>query len=196
TNTPVYVDSSIAIVVHVKDTTGFQNVRIFFQDQFYASAFSDSMQAFMTFVQPNDLGQNTILALAEYDSLGFTVNHIDTVTLLVEAIDTLSGFYVTPGFKALNPGQQFEPAYHVIYPSFIGTLEPHIEGLSHIIGDTNVIRFDSTLIRFVAKDSGSTVIMFSYGDFADTLGVYISCPVIDHAITMCDLDTVSLDAGI
>src|SRR5690606_20442475 len=75
-------------------------------------------------------------------------------------------------------------------------LEPHIEGLSHIIGDTNVIRFDSTLIRFVAKDSGSTVIMFSYGDFADTLGVYISFPVIDHAITMCDLDTVSLDAGI
>jgi len=191
-----YVDSSVYITIHLKDTAGFQNLRVAFQSDFHVSEISEEFQVFEFHVQPDLIGCNTILAIAEYDSLGYTVHHIDTLSLVVSSLDTLQGFKVSPKAQALSPGHIFEPEYHLFFPTFIGLLDPSCDSLSHSILDTNVVIYDSTSFMYVAKDTGTTSVIFTYNGLQDTIAVYITSPIDKNIATLCPTGNTIFFSGI
>jgi triacylglycerol esterase/lipase EstA (alpha/beta hydrolase family) len=195
-NATCLVDSSLSIVVHLKNISGFQNLRVFFQSDFYFSELNNPYQAFQTFIQPEFMGRNKIIALAQYDSLGYTVNHMDTLSVVVRTPSSPEDFNVTPKSVSLNPDQKLEPEFHVIYPTFIGLLNPSIDSLYHIIVDTNVVTYVPSLHQYISKDTGTTRIVFTYKGLHDTMSVYISTPLDKNVSAICPLGNTSFYAGI
>ena len=189
------VDSINEVVVRLKDTMNLQSIFLYVQDQYFTSDSRDSLQAFSSAVGPNILGRNLIIAIAQYDSMGIIVNHIDTVSFIVGSIDSLLSLDVNPRTINLNPTEEFQPDIQLIYSNYIARLNPENDSLFHAIVDTNVIQYDSIGTRFIAKDTGSTYIVFSYGESFDTTFVYISQPLNSSIINLCSLDTISLFAG-
>jgi len=195
TNQYFLVDSINDVVIKLKDTMNLQSILLYVQDQYFESISQDSLQTFSSAVGPNILGRNLIIAIAQYDSLGIIVNHIDTISIIVGSIDSLLSLVVNPRTVNLNPTEEFQPDHQLIYSNFIALLDPGHDSLFHSIVDTNVIQYDSAGIRFIAKDTGSTYIVFSYGQNFDTTFVYISQSSNSSIINLCSLDTISLFAG-
>jgi len=173
-NSNLCVDSSLQISVYVKDTNGLVNLRVMYKSAFYYSLAKDTFQLFQTALSPADFGKNTLIAIAEYDSMGCSVYQMDTIVINVITLDTLEGFYIDPRYRYLNPEHEFVPEFHTLYPTFIGYLSPNSDSLTHMILDTNVVSYDTIYDNFVTKDTGSTHIVFSYKGFSDTMFVYIS----------------------
>ncbi len=48
--------------------------------------------------------------------------------------------------------------------------------MNFVIADTNVIRYDKTTAQFIAKDSSSTHITFTYKGFSDTVFIILTIP--------------------
>ncbi|MBL0009467.1 MAG: HYR domain-containing protein [Saprospiraceae bacterium] len=195
-NSILYIDSSLQIAINLKDTIGFENLRVLYKSTFYYSTAKDSIQYFLTTINPSDLGLNSIVAVAQYDSMGCTVYYIDTIAINVATLDSLEGFYITPRARYLNPVQDFAPVYHAVYSTCIGVLRPEADSLTFMILDTNVVVYDSLYRNFVTKDTGSTHIVFSFEGYNDTMFVYISTKNIDNVSSICPLDSIFLYAGV
>jgi len=195
-NDTSYIDSTLQISIKVKDTTGLKDLRVICKSLLLFSKAKDSIQFFQMTISPSDIGSNILIAIAEYDSIGCTVYHIDTITINVTSLDSLEGFYITPKARYLNPDQDFVPVYHVVYPTYIGELMPGADSLTFMILDTNVVVYDYVYHNFVSKDTGSTHIIFSYGGFSDTMFVYISTNNIDNVLSICPFDSISILAGV
>ena len=179
----VLVNSSITIQLSVADTVGLQQVHLMFQGQLYQSDSKESPQAFNIQVNSNQIGYNKVVAEGIYDSSGYTVNHIDTITLNVKSGEPPIGFYISSKSNTLNPGQTFQPIYNAVYNTYTGVLNNDIDSLSFSIADTNVVRFDSSSYQFIAKDTGTTYIVFNYKGFLDTAFIYLSLPQQNSNIT-------------
>jgi len=194
-DTIVMVDSTIQIKVKLKDTIGFQNLSLYFQSGVYYSETTDSIQSFQINVNQENLGKNFIVAIAQYDSLGYSVNHIDSLSLKVSTLEQKTGFYVTPESRHLNPNQSFNPEYFLVYPTFIGQLFAGVDTLIYEIKDTNVVFFDSINFEFVTKDTGTTHIVFEYNGFMDTIFIYVSELIDKNVYSLCPHGTIALYAG-
>lgn len=171
-----YVDSTIQIQLNLKDTTNFQRVRLAFQYEFDDSYSNTSYQIFNIKVHSNAIGKNIVLAEATYDSAGYTINHVDTITLNVKPLDTLKGIYVYPKSQYLNRQHMFNLEYNAIFTNYIGQLRNDIDSLNFTIADDNVVQYDSANRQFVTKDTGTTHIVFNYKNFSDTVFIYINEP--------------------
>jgi pimeloyl-ACP methyl ester carboxylesterase len=176
TQSITYIDSTIQVQINLKDTTHLKGIQIAFQSEFYDSYSKIANQTFNFKVHSNAIGKNIVFAEATYDSLGFTVNHIDTITVNVKANSALRDFYATPKTVFLNPKQTFTPTFNVVYDSFVGQLNSDTDSLSFTIADTNVVRYDKITAQFIAKDSSSTYITFSYKGFTDKVLIVLTLP--------------------
>jgi len=194
-NSIFYVDSSFQISIHIKDTTNLQRLRLIFQTNLFDSFSKDSIQIFQSTIHSIFIGNNSVFAIAEYDSLGYTINHVNTININVNTLDSLIGFNVIPEVTKLNANQIFKPKCTAIYSTFIGWLAPDIDSLTHMISDTNVIIFDSQTNQFITKDTGSTHIVFYYANYQDTTFIYISESLEDGSVYLCPFDTISFFAG-
>jgi hypothetical protein len=58
-----------------------------------------------------------------------------------------------------------------------------------------VVTYDSLYHQFVTKDTGSTYIIFTYHGFSDTMYIYISTPIVDNVLSICQSESVVLNAG-
>jgi triacylglycerol esterase/lipase EstA (alpha/beta hydrolase family) len=172
----VFIDSTIQVIINIKDTVHLQRVRLGFQSEFYDSYSKDSIQVFDIKIHSSAIGKNIVLAEATYDSSGVIINHVDTVTLNVKSLDILTGFYLYPKSQYLNKQHSFHLTKNAIYTNYIGELINDIDSLNFIIMDTNVVRYDSLQQQFITKDTGTTHIIFNYKNFTDTAFIYISEP--------------------
>jgi pimeloyl-ACP methyl ester carboxylesterase len=168
------VSSNVQVQVKIKDTSNLMEIRLIFQSQFYTSISKLNNQFFNVNVSPVPIGKNIMIAQAIYDSAGYIINHIDTITITVIPKDTLRKFIVSPKTNKLNSQQIFEPDFTVVYETYIGTLKNDIDSLQFKILDTNVVRFDSANHRFITKDTGSTYIVFRYKGFSDTAFIFLT----------------------
>lgn len=173
-NSSVIVDSSVLIQFTIKDTAGLQLTRLFFQGHPFNSNSKALSQLFNIKVNPDAIGKDLVIAEAIYDSLGYTIIHTDSIMLIIKSLDTLKGFYLSTKSQFLNPRQFLQPTFNAVYTHYIGILNNNIDSLGFSIADTNVIRYDSVNYQFVAKDTGTTYIVFNYKGFLDTSFVYIS----------------------
>lgn len=194
-NETIYVDSLLTNTIIVKDTTGLRNIILLFQDHLNITTAKDSLQIFNSIVTSNLINKQTIVAVAEYDSFGFVRYHVDTISLYILNNDTLIGFYVQPTKININPGEDFLPTFHPIFETSIGEIEINNDSLSFEIADTNVVSYNDSLF-FIAKDTGSTYIVFDYLGFKDTIYTYMTkVKLIDNKITICLNDTFSIYCG-
>ena len=192
----ILVDSLTDIKIQIKDTSNILRISLFFQLKNFQSYSHDSIQIFESSVSPDPLGKQTIVAIAEYDSLGFTIYQVDTLSVYVSTLDTLDGFYVKPEAVNLNPQQIFLPEYHAVYDNFIGYPQLSSDSLTYMIIDTNVVVYDSVGLRFIAKDTGTTHIIFNYEGYSDTTFIYISTPILSSEQIICPHENLLLFAGI
>lgn len=183
-NSILFVGSTINFDIAIIDTTGLKQTRLIFQSQVYESDTTWSQHFFNIKVSPDEIGKSSIIAEAIYDSSGFSIHHIDTITIEIKAADQLNGFNVQPKANILNPHQLFQPRYNTIYNSYLGILNNNIDSLTFHIADTNVVIFDSINYQFITKDTGTTYITFSYKGFTDTAYIYLTDASITN--TPCD----------
>lgn len=195
-NDTVYVDSLVNTTIIVKDTVGLKKIIILFQGNIDVSTAKDSLQYFNSIITSNYLSNQNIVAIAEYDSAGNVRYHVDSIHLTIINNDTLTGFYAEPTTININPGEEFLPTLHPEFSSSIGEIEITNDSLSFTIADTNVVSYNDSLF-FVAKDTGSTYIVFDYLGFKDTIYVYLTnIKNVNNKITICSNDTISLYAGL
>ncbi|RLD17682.1 MAG: hypothetical protein DRI69_11790, partial [Bacteroidetes bacterium] len=195
TGATVYVDSAVQVKIQVKDTNGLEQILVLYQSQLLTSFSKDSLQTFLTLTNSKYIGDGQVVVVAVYDSMGCTVNHIDSVSINVTTLDTIVGFYVSPAQKFLTSQQIFQPEYKLIYENFIGYLKEDNDSLFHSIADTNVIVYDSTNYYFVAKDTGSTHIVFTHKGLSDTSYIIINTPIQTAAMIVCPGDSLVLSSG-
>lgn len=196
-NDTLFVDSIHNVQIHLKNNSGLQEVKVAFQGNILSSTSTTNYQSFNLEVKPDAIGNNILLAQATYDSLGFTINHVDTITVYVKSLASLNGFYVSPKSQILNPKQIFQPELNAIYSNYVGILNNDIDFLNFTIADTNVVRYDSVKFQFIAKDTGTTHILFNYRGFNDTAFVYLSYTEENANVTnLCPQGNTSFSAGI
>ena len=196
-NDTVFVDSTIEVQIKLKEPRGLQEIKLIFQNGIYSSISNVSNQTFNFEIKSDAIGKNILIAQAIYDSLGFTINHIDTITVYVRSLASLNGFYVSPKSQILNPKQIFQPDLNAVYNNYVGILNNDIDLLNFTIADTNVVRYDSINFQFIAKDTGTTHILFNYKGFIDTAFVYLSYNEENANITnLCPKGNTSFSAGV
>ncbi|MEO6838970.1 MAG: hypothetical protein ABI185_11335, partial [Ginsengibacter sp.] len=179
----IYVDSTINIKLSVKDTNNLQKIQLVFQGEYYESYSKIANQTFNVKVYSNAVGYNQIVAQGLYDSLGFTIYHADTLTLITRSLDKLNGFYITPKTQNLNSNQTFEPVYNAVYNNYVGVLNDNVDSISFTIANTNVVKYIDSLREFTTKDTGTTYIIYNYKGFIDTGFIYVSLPQENPNIT-------------
>lgn len=195
TNNIYFVDSTMEISLKIKDTANLLRLQILFQNELFESYAKDSVQLFITDVHSKYLGTNTIYAIATYDSMGYTINYIDTVQIVVQSATNDIGFYITPDEVNLNPDEVLNPNYYLVFPNFVGHIRPYNDSIVYAIADTNVIIYDSIHFNFIAKDTGSTYIIYNYENYSDTMFVYITERLKNNVIDICSTSDLSLFAG-
>ena len=197
TNNTMYVDSTFEVQIKLKNTIGLQEVKLAFQNNIYNSTSTANNQSFNLEANHEAIGKNILYAQATYDSLGFTINHIDSITINVNSLASLTGFYVTPKSQILNPKQIFQPELNAVYNNYVGVLNNDIDSLIFRIADTNVVKYDSINFQFITKDTGTTHIVFKYKGFVDTAFVYLSYNEGNANITnLCPQGNTSFSAGV
>lgn len=172
----LFVDSTVSVNLHLKDTSNLQRLQMVFQGEYYESYSKISNQTFNLKVHSDAIGYNQIVVDGVYDSSGYTINHTDTATVLVKSLDTLKGFYTSPKTQNLNRKQIFHPVYNAVYSSYIGILNENIDSLNFSIADTNVVKYIDSLREFTTKDTGTTYIVYNYKGIVDTGFIYLSEP--------------------
>jgi len=169
----VMVDSTMEIAIKLKDTTGLQEVSLVFQGGMVTSLLKDSNQVFSLKVNSNCIEDRKLLVAALYDSAGFDVYHYDEKTVWVKPDATTQQLIVSPYYKVLNPTEKYAPQLNAIHSAYVTNINLRNSELSFQVLDTTVIGYDSASYSFIAKDSGSTKVIFDYRGFYDTLNVYI-----------------------
>lgn len=168
------VDSIFELQFLIKDTTGLRKVQVNFQQQLYQSFSKINNQLFNLKINPNSIGNNLVFVKGIYDSSGFVVTHIDTMTVKVSSLDTLMSIYVFPKSQNLNSNHFFNLTYNALFKNYVGILNNDIDSLSFNIADTNVVKYIDSLSTFVTKDTGTTHIVFNYKGFVDTAFIYVN----------------------
>lgn len=168
------VDSSLKVVVSLKDTVGFRRIQVLFQGQYFESASGMALQNFDFKVAPGFIGKTQARVNAVYDSVGYVIYRVDTCTVNIVPSSPLISFNATPGLKIVNPGQRFRFDYTAVYDGVRGKLAYYNEDIQLNIADTSVVIFDTASFSFLAKDTGSTFIKVSYLGKVDTVFVYLN----------------------
>ncbi len=168
------VDSIINISVKLKDTLNFKYLNVLLQSNIYTSVSKATTQSFNVQVNPVYVDSQTIVATAVYDSSGNDVYYTDTLSLNILKDPLINDFYVTPTTKYLNNGQTYIPTYNLIHNSYITNVSIMDTALHIFITDPNVVTYSNIEKNFIAKDTGTTYIIFNYKGFVDTMFVIIS----------------------
>ena len=169
-----YIDSTYSVVVKIKDTTSLKEIFLSFQGQLVTSFLKDKIQVLSTKVNPDHIGIQKLLIGALYDSIGYDVYHYEERDIEVASDGTAQQLIVNPYYKMLNPTDNYHPAISIIHDNYITTLSSDNSDLSFQILDTNVVRYDSLSKSLVAKDSGSSIIIYDYQGLKDTFYLYIT----------------------
>ncbi len=171
--TQVTYDTIMNVVVNIKDTSRLVTVEVLYQGNVYTSESKIPIQNFAVETNPFMPGSSRLLAIATYDSINKIIKHIDSVSLIVSIMDSISGLNVEPKIKRFLPNSSpYLPRLFVNHSSHISLLNINDSGIQYIIKDTNVITINSRM-QIVPKDSGSTQIIYSFNGFTDTLFVII-----------------------
>lgn len=168
------VDSTINISVRLKDTLNFKSLNVFFQSNIYSSASKATNQIFNVQVNPSYVDSQSIVATANYDSLGNDVYYTDTLSINILIDPIINDFYVTPKSKYLDSGQVFIPIYNLIHSTYISNVSIFDPALNISVADTNVVTYSNVQKNFIAKDTGTTFAVVSYKNFKDTIFFIIS----------------------
>jgi hypothetical protein len=186
--TPTYlstgkIDSSFTVKLNLKDTANYKRTILIFQgEQYNTSSFADTL-TFNLKVSPALIDSQIVMVAALYDSVGFSVYHYDLTKIIIKPDSLCQQLIVSPETKFLNPGEKYIPTLNGIHPTYITSISITDPASSFNIADSNVIRYDSVMNRFIAKDTGSTIIVFDYKGFKDTLLIYLTIPTIDISYT-------------
>ncbi|MBK9043189.1 MAG: hypothetical protein IPN97_08360 [Saprospiraceae bacterium] len=191
----ISIDSSISVNIHLKDTVNLRYISVFFQNEIRDTTLKIVNQSFNFQINPVFTDIQTIFATAVYDSLGTDISHTDTLSVLIKKDTMVSGFIVNPGEVVLDRGQVYIPEYYLIHNNYISNLPITDTVMQIVVADTMVVNFLNTSKHFVAKDTGSTYVIFTYEDFVDTLFIVITEPFTEDFETYCSNNNIELFAG-
>jgi hypothetical protein len=172
-NQILIADSVLSIRVRLKDTIGFQNLHIVFQNQVSSSLSKDTIQTFSLQISPNLLGNRLVVAQATYDVLGVTNYYIDTLTANVTTTAQIGGFIVSPEVKSVYSNIPFYPDYRAIYDAFIALVPHNDPGISVVIANPSIASYSNTDFSFSGLVSGSTFAEISYHGYKDTIYINV-----------------------
>lgn len=171
-NSSYKYDSIIAVGINLKDTNSLIESRVIFQGEIYSSLSKVKNQIFNIPVNPILKGKEVIIASAIYDSSGVNLIYTDSVTVNILPHDTLTGFKIEPEAMVLNPGQTYYPLILGYYNKQVAYFHYSDTSIKRAINNTNVVQFDSRGL-LIAKDTGTTIVTYSYRGFKDTLVIII-----------------------
>ena len=179
----INIDSQLIVNVELRDTLGFKKLNINFQGEIYESDTNLFIQSFRLPIDAK-LGNQYISAVAYYDSLkfdtitftysktGFYVQRMDTVNINLITTQNLQSIYPDPIMKEVFPQQRFSINQNAVYGTKIIKLPFNLPDISINIIDTNAVQYIPFSQEFIAKDTGNTLIIFSYKNFTDTVFIY------------------------
>lgn len=173
-NPALYVDSTLIVQVLLKDTTNFKSLSVTFQGLMYHSTVLADTQTFSIQVNPNYLHNQKLFVTALYDSLGTNVYHHDIKDIMVLTDNTPVGLEVLPKTKVLFKGENYTPNIYALHSNYVTNIFANDINLAINVADTNVVVFNHSINRFVAKDTGSTFAVLDYSNFKDTIYFEIS----------------------
>jgi pimeloyl-ACP methyl ester carboxylesterase len=179
-NSTYYVDSLINIVVKLNDTLNLKMVQVVFQGNIYNSILKDSLQAFQIKINPSFIDSQNVIVSALYDSVGFKIYRHNFTKVLVNTLGIASKLIITPHTKLLNPNEEYVARLNCTYPSYVIEVNQSNPNVHISVADTNVIKFNTSNKRFIAKDSGSTYAVMEYIGLKDT--IYFKVTGMDNTI--------------
>ncbi len=165
----VFVDSTLTVEITLADTTGLQDVTVFFQGSSHVSTVQSFTHRFSLQVSPEAIETQRVEAYAIYeDSTGTSLAAAD-VLVEVATESPLVAFSVTPERNEMSAGT-------LLYPEYVATFETYLSRLSHAstriaatVDDLAVVAFDAERKAFRAVGPGGTFAVVTYEGLADTL---------------------------
>ncbi len=164
-----FVDSTLTIEVALADTTGLQDVTVFFQGSPHVSTVRSFTHRFVLQVSPEALEAQRVEAFAIYEGAGGTSVSAAEVQIEVVPTGQLLALSATPELNRLSVGD-------LLYPDYVATFDTYLAPLGHAsalltasVSDPSVVTFDVERKAFRAVGAGGTFAVVRYGEAADTL---------------------------
>jgi len=171
-NFEIRADSLINVMLEVRDTINLIETFISYQGKTYFSNSKIKIQNFNFQANPLHPGNSLIIANGIYDSSEYLIRCIDTCSTIYVNESEISGFKVLPRILNIDLGKKSIPSiYHETESQNV--LVPNTDdSISTTIFENRIVEIDS-IGNILAKDTGSTQILYKYKGFTDTLFVIV-----------------------
>ncbi|MEP6673758.1 MAG: hypothetical protein ABJA78_01335 [Ferruginibacter sp.] len=164
-----FVDSTVTVSVNLKDTTGLEYIKIYFQDNDSATLNRASSLQFNFKINAVYSGMQPINVAAVYGLPdGSTEYHVDTASVNVVNLAPLQGFRIDQDSADLITGVPYYPDYMVKYNGQWIPLPNNAPGIAVVIQNPAVVILD-TQSAFVGQQVNTTAAYLTYFGFKDTI---------------------------
>jgi hypothetical protein len=170
----VFVDSVLNINFNIKDTTGLQYVKLYFQNKSYITYDKLLNQGFTVQVSGTYLKTQPIEILAVYYNNDSTYWSFDTSNVNVQTTSQLQKFFVEPKIMEIAVKQLDSPDYNAVYSSFLSKIESNDPDLTYSVSDPDVVSLSSGTNFITGHSKGETSVIISYKGLADTIYIVVN----------------------
>jgi len=174
-NAIVYADSSINIMVHVKDTSGLSSIKTVFQTCNNYVKSKEEYQLYNLQISPDMPGNQTIYVIATYLINDSVKKWIDTLSVNVWLKSPPIAFSVHPQVVTINQNEKFRPTYFATYSNFLANIPFNDAKLLVAIDNQQILRYNTLEKCFeTVKDSASsTFAVVTYQGLRDTIYIEV-----------------------
>jgi pimeloyl-ACP methyl ester carboxylesterase len=167
-STTVYIDSTLTINLTLSDTTGFNLLKVYFQNTTITDTIKANNYQFRIPVEPNEFGEQAIDFIAIYNYTDTSIVLYEQRTLFVEGTQALVDFVVDPKISQLRKNEGIKLSYKAFYPSYIQNITKFSSD-SIFINNANLITYRDEKNDFLALDTGETFAEIRYNGLRDTV---------------------------
>ncbi|MFZ1731634.1 MAG: LamG-like jellyroll fold domain-containing protein [Bacteroidota bacterium] len=163
------VDSTIMVVLRVKDTIGLVAVTCELGGQIYRSPSKVMTQVNKWQIDPNWLGERMVIATAEYMAPTGREYYYDTLSITVSTEQPLVGFEAGPEIATLWNDEPHYLTYTALFPTFVADIANDNPDIMVTVDDPSIVVYDAENFCFYGRDTVSTFAVISYKGILDTV---------------------------
>ncbi len=168
-----YVDSTVSISVHIKDTANLYYLALYFQGELYRTFLKNEFITFNVPVSGSILDSQFIYVEAYYDYLDSVVVVYDGLKIKVLPQGNPTNFQVNPEIIYLAENQITLPQYQVTYSNTVSNLGMNMN-IGATVNNPTIMQFNNNTKTFTAVGIGETYAIVSYKGVADTVYFIVS----------------------
>ena len=178
------IDTNLIFTIDILDTAKLKKVNIILQGEQYEGANYKGLNSYSLKINSNKIDTQIFLVSLKYDSFGYDVyrNYVKKIKII--PYNNPLSLSSNPKIKQLNTAELYCPEILANHGAYISSLSLSNSDLIVKIADTNVIRYNKSLSKFYAKDTGTTYVEFEYKGLKDTM-YYSIVPNLEYVNNGC-----------